>query len=417
MPFLLYTIMKKPVYLLLSFLALLLCVQASAKSGKTQALDYGGKSLTLFDGTKAQYRIPAIVETKSGKLLAFTDHRFGGGDVGWGNIDIVLKASRDGGRHWGDETMVARGESKDSLAFDRAHGDAAAVVDRETGDILVMAASGGMSFWSSTRKNPLRMGRFISHDEGKTWSGEDVTEAVYGLMPGIQQAFFTSGTVYQSSRIKAGSHYRIYSVVVTRQGNRVMYSDDFGMQWHVLGSASNFAEAAPKGDEAKVVELPDGNVLLSSRVTGGRYFNIYYYDDASKATGHWGRAAYSGKDCNGIVAEQNACNGELVLVHATQGKQKVTLLLQSIPLGPKRTNVGIYYKRLASPADYATPEAIARNWEGVYQVSHTTSAYSAMMQSSDGRIRFLFEENNRENHYDITFRTLTIKEITGGKYK
>lgn len=374
------------------------------------------KSITLFDGNTAQYRIPAIVQCKSGKLIAFADHRYGGGDIGWGRIDIVSKESLDGGKTWSKaEHIVAEG-GKDSVGFGCAHGDAAAVVDRESGDILVMCASGSVSFWYSKRDNPLRMGRYISHDEGKTWSGKEVTQSVYNLLPGVQQAFFTSGRICQSSRIKAGSHYRIYSAIVTRQGNRVMYSDDFGETWAVLGGKDG-DKAAPRGDEAKVEELPDGNIVLSSRVTGGRYFNVFKYTDKAKADGEWGEAIYSSKDCNGIDAKDNATDGELLLVNAKQGKKRVLLLLQSIPFGPQRNNVGIYYKRLDNASDFETPSIMADDWEGRYLVSNTTSAYSTMLQAKDGSIPFLYEENSKENHYDVVFKLLTIKEITNGKYK
>lgn len=71
----------------------------------------------LFKKEIGQYRIPAIVECKSGKLIAFSDHRYDGTDIGWGHhIDIVLKASCDGGKTWSqDELMVAKGGSR--IAF------------------------------------------------------------------------------------------------------------------------------------------------------------------------------------------------------------------------------------------------------------------------------------------------------------
>lgn len=71
----------------------------------------------LFKKEIGQYRIPAIVECKSGKLIAFSDHRYDGTDIGWGHhIDIVLKASSDGGKTWSqDELMVAKGGSR--IAF------------------------------------------------------------------------------------------------------------------------------------------------------------------------------------------------------------------------------------------------------------------------------------------------------------
>ena len=172
----------------------------------------------LFSKDTAQYRIPAIVECKSGKLIAFTDHRYDGADIGWGNhLDIVMKESRDGGKTWSQhEQMVAQGGSGKESDFHCGHGDAAVVVDRKSGEILVMCASGGISYWDSNRDKPIMMGRYYSEDEGKTWKGEEVTQQIYGLMPEVTGAFFTSGRIVQSQRIKVGSHYRIYSVLATK---------------------------------------------------------------------------------------------------------------------------------------------------------------------------------------------------------
>lgn len=61
----------------------------------------------------------------------------------------------------------------------------------------------------------------------------------------------------------------------------------------------------------------------------------------------------------GVAAHKNSCNGEVLIVDAKKNGKKVKLLLQSVPVGPGRNNVGIYYKALETPADYATPEAIA----------------------------------------------------------
>ncbi|MGV3600499.1 MAG: sialidase family protein [Dyadobacter fermentans] len=57
------------------------------------------------DGYKS-YRIPAIVRTPAGDLLAFAEGRVGGsGD--FGDIDIVMKRSRDGGKTWSAMQVVA----------------------------------------------------------------------------------------------------------------------------------------------------------------------------------------------------------------------------------------------------------------------------------------------------------------------
>ena len=391
---------------------------------EARSASVNGHGMTVFSNRDAQYRIPSIVECKSGKLIAFTDHRYDNKDIGGGrHLDIVMKTSQDKGATWsGPEQMVAKGGNGVATSFDCAHGDAATVVDRKTGRILLMCASGGIGYWESSRKKPIMMGRYYSDDEGKTWKGEEVTRQIYDLMPDMESAFFTSGRICQSKQIKVGKYYRVYTALATRQGNRILYSDDFGKTWAVLGK--NVAESAPRGDEAKIEELPNGNVLLSSRVMGGRFFNVYSYADKKSATGSWGKVAMSGAANHGVVAKKNACNGEVLLVNAKKNGKKVKLLLQSVPCGPNRVNVGIYYKALNSPADYATPEAIAKDWEGCYQVSDTTSAYSTMVQGKDGSIFFLLEENafrhsetELDDYYDIRFDKLSIGQITNGQYK
>ncbi len=416
--------------LFLSAIGVALLVPSQMSAGvsvvpvEARAVSQQGQGITVFSNRDAQYRIPAIVECKSGKLIAFTDHRYDDRDIGGGrHLDIVMKTSADKGKTWsGVEQIVAKGGSGVATDFNCAHGDAATVVDRKTGRILLMCASGGIGYWESSRENPLMMGRYYSDDEGKTWKGEEVTKQIYALMPEVGSAFFTSGRICQSKQIKVGKYYRVYTVLATHEGNRILYSDDFGQTWAVLGK--NVAEAAPRGDEAKIEELPNGNVLLSSRVMGGRLFNIYTYENKKSATGSWGKVAMSGAANHGVTAKGNACNGEVLLVDAKKDGKKVKLLLQSVPCGPERTHVGIYYKALESPSDYATPEAIAKNWEGSYQVSDTTSAYSTMVQGKDGSVFFLLEENafrhpetEPDDYYDIRFVKLNIGQITNGKYE
>ena len=97
------------------------------------------------------------------------------------------------------------------------------------------------------------------------------------------------------------------------------------------------------------------------------------------------------------------------------------LLLQSLPLGPGRSHVGIYYKELASPADYATPEAVAANWTGRFQVTELPSAYSTMTLQNDRSLGFFYEEEthctSKGGGYTMMYRNLTLEQITEGKYR
>lgn len=380
-------------------------------------------TFTVFNRCNAQYRIPSIVECKSGKIIAFSDNRHDNKDIGGGRrLDIVTKTCDAKTRAWSmQEDTIARGSVRDANNFDCAHGDAATVVDRKSGRLLMMCASGGIGYWESTRQSPIMMGRYYSDDEGNTWYGEDCTKEIYDIIPDIEQAFFSSGRICQSSKIKAGKYYRVYSVLATRKGNRVLYSDDFGKVWKALGT--NCDKCAPNGDEAKVEELPDGSLLLSSRVSAGRIFNIFTYSDKKKAIGQWSEPMTSTKNCNGIAASSNACNGEIIIVPAKDNSgKKVWLMLQSVPLGPQRTNVAIFYKTLDRNKDYCV-EDICKDWEGYYQVSNMTSAYSTMVAAKDGSIHFLYEEDafkipetQPDDYYNIVYKNLSIRLITNSTY-
>ena len=418
----------------------------------------------LFDSDTTShifFRIPAII-TNGNTLLYFTDDRSGvtdataWGDIGSeGNISIVARRSNNLGRSWKREVeTVAKGYG--NHGFDRGHGDAAVVCDRKTGRMLLMCASGEVSYGRSSVKvtndagklsldlsRAQKVGRYYSDDNGLTWTGEEVTADIYNLFPpktpadgkaepSVYRLFFSSGRICQSSVIKHGDYYRIYSAITTNRGSLVLYSDDFGKQWHPLGGAN--AMPAPNGDEAKVEELPDGSVLLSCRMFGGRYFNIYNYTTTADGSGKWGNVISSTKIDGGTATKNNATNGEILIVPARDKMGNVVYLaLQSTPFGQdnpnetnnvRRCNVSIYWKVLATPADYARPECFAEGWTR-YQVTDKRSAYSTMVLDRKGRIAFAYEDQGEllkvgsqpADVYDNTFRTISIKEITGGEYR
>lgn len=371
------------------------------------------------------YRIPAIVQLHDVRLLAIGDDRHrNNADIGSNSgIDILGKTSDDGGKTWSDPLMIADGDGS-RAGFNDSHGDAAAVVDRESGKLLIMCASGYQGFLSSTLQDPLRVGRYTSEDGGVTWTGSDVTSDIYGIFadcPEVNALFFSSGRICQSSRIKRGSHYRIYSAVdgPWETGCLVLYSDDFGETWHALGGATARPTGAPCGDEAKVEELPDGKVLLSCRSketsTSGRLFNIYDY-----VTGTWGEMAVSNDPESGTYSEDCACNGELLIVpviRISDGRQ-VHLALQSVPRGKGRQRVSIYYKPLVDASDYDEPADFSWGWT-CYQVTDNYSAYSTMTVLKDGTIAFLYEDcndNPSTSAYDLIFQKLSIRTITSGQY-
>lgn len=383
----------------------------------TPVADSGKRRQRLFNtptGDAIPYRIPAITTCSNGDLIAVSDYRYCKSDIGYGAVDLVYRLSHDNGRTWTAEQLLADGNGiEQGNVWQYAFGDCSLVADRTSNEVLAMCVAGKKIYHQGKREDPNRVGCFRSQDNGKTWDkGQELTEQIYQLFDRrtqgpVNSLFFTSGKIHQSRYVKRGKYYRLYAALCTLSGNFVLYSDDFGRQWHVLGDINR--SCCSDGDEAKCEELPDGSVVLSSRCEG-RMFNIFTYTDAEKARGRWDERVKA-PDFNGIA---NACNGEILIVPAIRraDKARVHVAIQSIPFGPQRTHVGFFYKELT--ARHYTAEAFSTGWKRGLEVDSSLSAYSTMTLQRDGSIGFLWESG--PTLYNIDYQKLSLQQITFGKY-
>ena len=386
------------------------------------------------------YRIPSLAVTRTGRLIAVVDYRHSHSDIGVvnnGRIDLHYRISDDHGHTWSETRTLIEGKGEAATDFmSVGYGDPCIVADRESDRVLVMSCAGNVSFQSGTRQRHQNIARFYSEDCGESWSApEDIAETIYSQFDNskygpVRSMFVASGRIMQSSTVKVGSHYRLYCAVLIRDKsathmNYVLFSDDFGESWRVLGDIDEPA-VYRTADEPKVEELPNGSVLISSRVDGGRYYNIFTYSDITTGAGTWDEAQFSGATNSGVTAIQNSTNGEVVVVPVVRiaDNEPMHILLQSIPMGPQRANVGIYYKELAvEEEDYLTPYELAPQWDGSLQVSTLNSAYSTMIWQKDRNLGILFEEEtygvsaHAHGGYNIVYESYSLEEITEGKYK
>ena len=365
------------------------------------------------------YRIPAFAVTNDGTLLAVTDLRYkNNSDLGNDHrIDLLIKRSEDNGKalSWSEAVNITKTLPTDKTGY----GDAAIVADRESNEVLILCVHGNVTYQAGNASKHLKVIQFVSHDGGKTFSDkQDISDVIFGLKPSWVSLFFGSGRIMQSRYIKTGTHYRIYSALLSKgYGNAVAYSDDFGSTWKLLGDAST--SPIPGGDEAKVEELPDGSVLLSSRngpFGTGRLFNIFTYSTPATGEGNWGTT----RSLN-IGPSGRGTNGEILILKArktTGTKEPVYLAFQSLPDGPDRKNVTIHWRELTNGTISVNDFISASAWNShSYLVQDGDSAYSTMDVQRDGGIGFLYERNTRGLDYDIAYKNLPIDVITHGAYE
>ena len=396
------------------------------KNNKYQYLYYSP------DEKGVPYRIPAIATTANGYVFAINDYRPCGNDIGFGEVDLVMRHSTKAGAEWDghswtEPVTIADGVGKEAKeTWLTGFGDPAIVADRERNEILVMSVCGNRLCWhgnygagtNENPENPNRMARLrIKFNEAtQEWEAtqpEEVTYEIYPLFKDkngkahVGSMFIGAGRMAQSRMIKVGDYYRIYCAVWAvetgsyRHHNYVLYSDDFGETWNLLGELGNdFNDSpAPYGNEPKCEALPDGSVLLSSRKGYGRYYNVFHYSNFEKAEGKWD-GVVSTDAVGNLKFGRNDTNGEVLRIG--------NILFQSVPTGDSRSNVAVYYKLLSNDSATYTPTDLSNNWTKI-EVSDRGSAYSSMCILPDGETIGLFYEEE-PGGYSMVYVPISIKE-------
>ncbi len=313
------------------------------------------------DYGSTNYRIPAICTLPDGALLTTTDKRkYNEGDLPE-DIDILARRSYDGGHTWSEPVTIVEGQG-----FGKGFGDAALAVASDS--TIITGFVGGPGTWKSNVNDPLRSFICTSTDDGQSWSEPmDLTAMLWGPQAVNREcrtshsAFFGSG---HGLLIKNGAYkgrIMFVSAVLSKENrfdNYAVYSDDCGATWKVSSLAYR------GGDEAKVVELTDGRILMSVRQRGERGFNI---SEDGGAT--WGEQGRWSEICT------NACDGDII-------RFDENTLLHSVPNSMKRENVTIFLSHDEG-----------KTWPEHASICPYQSVYSSLTILPDGTIGAYIEEN------------------------
>jgi len=299
------------------------------------------------------YRIPALVVTGVGTVLAFCEgRRHTGRDDD--EIDLVVRRSPDGGRTWGtQQVVVADG--------DRTCGNPCPVVEERTGVV-----------WLPFCKDNQEIFVTASRDDGVTWSepveitssAKDPAWSYVGTGPGhgIQLAGGRMLVPSWCDETPGPARWREPGYAMGAvQSSYALFSDDHGGSWQRGEMLTRDAS-----DECEAVETADGSVYLTARSRQGRKCRAAAWSrDGGES---WSEAEYDASlpepSCQGSVVRLD--QGRVLMAHPSCTDRRERLVLQ-------------------------VSEDECRTWREERVLEEGYGGYSDLAVATDGRVLCLYE--------------------------
>jgi sialidase-1 len=336
------------------------------------------------------YRIPSVLVTKAGTVLAFCEGRKRGrGDAG--DIDLLCKRSTDGGRTWSAQQIVWDDKANTC-------GNPCPVVDARTGTIwLLMTWNLGSDregrIVAGTSKDTRRVFVTRSEDDGRTWARlREITRQTkrpnwtwYATGPGVGIQLRRGR---HKGRLVIPCDHKASGAKVTYHSH-VIYSDDGGRTWQLGGATGDGA------NECQLIERHDGSLLLNAR--RARTVPAPY---RLTATSDDGGAIWSPLRAEPVLIGPR-CQGCLLRT-AWAGGGKAGRVLFSNPAS-KRSRIRMTVRLSRDDG---------RTWP-VAKVLHAgPSAYSCLTVLADGKVGCLFEGGEKHPYESIRFARFDVGWLT-----
>jgi sialidase-1 len=341
------------------------------------------KIFTPGESGYAYFRIPAAVKTNKGVILCFAEGRVTGRSD-YGNIDIVLKRSEDGGATWGNLIVV-----KDDG------------INRCCNPVPVVLPSGAVLLvycWNlSTATSAQYVYTTTSNDEGLTWStsmnisssilrsGESsyLTGPVHGI---VKQLPPHKGRILIPARCKSSID----------KPSHIVYSDDNGATWKKGSSASYSNE-----NENTITELANGNILMNMRNYNQSLAEWFRYDAISKDAGE----TFESTRMTTLIEPPSGCQGSL-LTYRNNYSKGTSIVLFSNPSFPSSRRYG------SVKVSYDN----GQTWTKMYRYTDDAgdgmySAYSDLVLLNNGKSIGIIYEAGYNYGGGIVFKSINFSSI------
>jgi sialidase-1 len=366
------------------------------------------------------FRIPGMIVTADGTILAFCEARRGTGEDPRRDenapIDLVFRRSTDNGRTWGPLAVVDSGFLSHGGQVDFS--DPTPVLDTETGTVFLLYGQfpdlPGVPVTYGQSPEPGSGNHVVwvrsTTDNGHTWSGRKQVgypDEPHETRDGLHWRHAEPGPGHGIQlRWQSADSRRNGRLLVParRRGSRtpggpesidafVFISDDHGETWHVGQLASG-----PTSDEQEVVELTDGRVLMDAR-QGEEDGD----DDHRRRHVSADGGASWGPDIQGDIPV-TPVDGSMVRYSAKRSGHDKDRILFSAPRGDSgltRSNLTVWTS-YDEGQTFTQPALLHRGF----------AAYSVLQRLADGTIGMLVETAQASGNYGgITFYRFDLGEL------
>ncbi len=364
--------------------AALACSQSAPETGPP-----GPEQTPLWvagEGGYHTYRIPALLTTQQGSLLAFCEGRRNNARD-HGDIDLLVKRSTDGGETWSAHQVIHEEGGDDEITI----GNPSPVVDQSSGTI-----------WMPFCRNNKEVLLTKSTDDGLTWS-EPVNISKDVVKPGWVWVATGPGTSIQLERGPHKGRLVIptdHGVMVGEQRimhSHVFYSDDHGETWQLGGLLPEHT------DEAQVVELADGELLLNMRSYWGRVAKRADRDGKRALA----RSSDGGVTWGELVFDETliepVCQASFLRYTDAESGGKNRLLFSNPGSKTDRVNMTV---RLSYDE--------GKTWPVAKSLYEGKSAYSSLAVLPDKTVACLYERGEGRYSENLYLARFTLDWLTAG---